>query len=302
MQRPTSVTVFGILNLVFGGFGLLITAVQAIALFLVNPQPGQVDPMLDANSLWGMWTRVSIVLSVAMVTLLILSGIGLLTWRPWGRSLAIGYAVFGIVVGIVSILMPLSLFAQPAFEDLKARGGPEAVGMMAGVVGGAMVGGCIRLIYPALLWYYMTRPRVIAAFSGLPLETLQPSWPPESEPFAPVESDNPYLPPRIVGMPPAPSGGISESIVETLVPSRNGPALASYYLGVFSLIPCLGLPMGVAAISYGIAGLRRERENPAVRGGAHAWVGIICGSLFGLLNLLGLVLALIAFIAGAANR
>jgi len=198
--------------------------------------------------------------------------------------------------------MAMYVIGQPAAGNLGERGDPEAVGMMAGVMVGAMIGGCLRVIYPALLWYYMTRPHVIAAFSGLALEPLQTSWsPPVSTPWTPAESRNPFVPPRTAAMPSRPSGGISESIVETLVPSQNGPALASYYLGIFSLIPCLGFPLGIAAICYGVMGLRRVRENPAVRGGAHAWAGIICGSLFGVLNFLGLVIIVIAAIAGAAR-
>ena len=88
-------------------------------------------------------------------------------------------------------------------------------------------------------------------------------------------------------MPEVASGGMSpsipESIVETFVPSQNGPALVSYYVGIFSLFPCLGFPLGVVAVYYGLQGLRRVRENPAVRGGAHAWVGIVCGVCSGCL-------------------
>ncbi len=69
-----------------------------------------------------------------------------------------------------------------------------------------------------------------------------------------------------------------------------------------ALFPCLGFPLGVVAVYYGLQGPRRVRENPAVRGGAHAWVGIVCGSLFGLSNLLLLVLAILAFLAAALDK
>ena len=51
----------------------------------------------------------------------------------------------------------------------------------------------------------------------------------------------------------------------------------AYYLGVFSLIPCLGLPLAIAAIVMGMRGLKAFEKNPEVRGRAHALVGVIVG-------------------------
>jgi hypothetical protein len=71
-----------------------------------------------------------------------------------------------------------------------------------------------------------------------------------------------------------------------MIPTKNGPALAAYYIGIFSIIPFLGLPMGIVAVVLGIKGLRRAREHPEAKGKIHAWVGIIAGGLFALLSLL----------------
>lgn len=65
-----------------------------------------------------------------------------------------------------------------------------------------------------------------------------------------------------------------------LFPTKNPPALAAYYLGIFSLIPLLGLPMGITAVTMGIKGLRNAREHPEVKGKIHAWVGIISAAFF----------------------
>ena len=67
------------------------------------------------------------------------------------------------------------------------------------------------------------------------------------------------------------------------MPSKNSDALIAYYLGVFSAIPVLGIPLGIAAIILGIKGVRKAREYPEVKGKVHAWVGIILGGLFMLL-------------------
>ena len=64
-----------------------------------------------------------------------------------------------------------------------------------------------------------------------------------------------------------------------VIPYNNAPALIAYYLGLFSLFPLLGLPLGVAALVLGVLGLKKRRENPAVKGSAHAWIGIGCGTI-----------------------
>ena len=83
-------------------------------------------------------------------------------------------------------------------------------------------------------------------------------------------------PPTVAVTPSVPeeSNGIT-----TIIPYRNAPALAGYYLAVFGLIPVLGLVFSVPAVVLGIIGVRRRRQNPALKGAVHAWIGIILGGL-----------------------
>jgi len=78
-----------------------------------------------------------------------------------------------------------------------------------------------------------------------------------------------------------------------IIPYKNVPALVSYYLGLFSLIPFLGILLGIAAFILGIIGLKKKKEKPVIKGGVHAWVGIVCGFTFGAIWLL-LLLILVA--------
>ncbi|KPK83568.1 MAG: hypothetical protein AMJ81_07950 [Phycisphaerae bacterium SM23_33] len=64
-----------------------------------------------------------------------------------------------------------------------------------------------------------------------------------------------------------------------MIPYKNVPALVGYYLGIFSLIPCLGVLLGIAAVVLGILGLRKAGRQPEVKGKVHAWVGIVIGGL-----------------------
>jgi hypothetical protein len=67
--------------------------------------------------------------------------------------------------------------------------------------------------------------------------------------------------------------------VATIIPYRNGFALAAYYCGVFGLIPCLGLLLGPTALTLGILGWRYVARHPEAKGTAHAVVGIVLGVL-----------------------
>jgi hypothetical protein len=64
-----------------------------------------------------------------------------------------------------------------------------------------------------------------------------------------------------------------------LIPDKNVPALIAYYLGIFSLLPVIGLPLGMVAVVLGIMGLVKKSKTPQVRGTAHALIGIILGSI-----------------------
>ena len=65
-----------------------------------------------------------------------------------------------------------------------------------------------------------------------------------------------------------------------IIPYKNPKALIAYYLGIFSGLPIIGLPLGIAAFILGIMGLRDRKRNPAIKGSIHAGIGIGCGLLF----------------------
>jgi hypothetical protein len=300
MQRPTSVTVFGVLNIVFGALGLLSTLFTGAAVFLVEAQQRQMPGMEEVNPVWEAWLKIIVVVSVVAAFVLITAGFGLLGLRRWGRVLAIVYAVYAITSCVLGVVMQYVFVTQPLLEQQNNPNGREAAMMMAGV---SLVSSCAGAIYPLLLWYFMSRPHVVAAFSGLgaPVDVSKGLTPPVHDAWGPLDASNPYAASGAAGMAPPVVGGqpysATESIVETFVPSRNWAALVAYYCGIFSLFPCLGFPLGVVAVYYGIKGLRAEREDPAVRGGVHAWVGVICGALFGFFNFLLCVVSVIGISA-----
>ena len=107
--------------------------------------------------------------------------------------------------------------------------------------------------------------------------------PPRATPPAPP-------PTPVPGPTPVPEGDATGG----LIPYKNAPALTAYYLGVFSLLPCVGIPLGIAAVILGVLGLRRAARHPEVKGKVHAWVGIIVGGLFAAAYLAALVIFILA--------
>ena len=102
------------------------------------------------------------------------------------------------------------------------------------------------------------------------------AWPEFGELFSAPRPNTAVPPPISAPVPPSTGGGMN-----TIIPYRNPLALAAYYLGVFSLIPFLGIVLGLLAFVLGILGLRFRRRNPSAGGKVHAWIGIIVGGLFG---------------------
>lgn len=85
-----------------------------------------------------------------------------------------------------------------------------------------------------------------------------------------------------------------------VIPYKNPPALIAYYCGVFSLIACIPFffPLPIVAFVLGIKGLKKAKAEPHVRGQVHAWIGIICGAIFGLIGIGITAFVTIGLIAG----
>jgi Domain of unknown function (DUF4190) len=79
-----------------------------------------------------------------------------------------------------------------------------------------------------------------------------------------------------------------------LIPYKNPHALIAYYLGLFSLFPCVGLLLAIPAFILGIMGLKRVKENPAIKGTVHAWIGIVMGGLMTVVWSAAIVFAVLA--------
>ena len=113
------------------------------------------------------------------------------------------------------------------------------------------------------------------------------------------QQENPYNTPvaEVVGHPQLPST-MEGDATGGVIPYKNPHALIAYYLGIVSLFPLVGIPFGIAAVILGFMGLSRRKKNPVIKGSAHAWIGIVCGSLSILCGAGFVVLMIIGLMAG----
>jgi hypothetical protein len=167
-QKPTAATVFGILNILFGVFMLCGLVVSTVVFFIpMNAQMTANNPALQLmqdNAVYRTFTQLAVLLGFVATVVQIVAGVGLLTLRPYGRTLSIGCGVYSIVMNLLGTAVNI-LFVFPALiENANAAGGgPAAAGAWGGVIGG-VIGGFGGLIYPGLLLYFMYRPNMVAAF------------------------------------------------------------------------------------------------------------------------------------------
>lgn len=171
MQRPTVVTVFGILNIVFAAFGLF-GALASVMLFAAagTNSNNPVVQIIQNNPGYATWLKFSIVMGVVVCAVLLAAGIGLLKLKPWARTISIIYAIYAIVMVFVGGAVNYFFLVQPMLQQSQHQHGPEAAGAVGGAVGG-MFGSCFGLIYPVLLLIFMMRANVVAAFRQSELES-----------------------------------------------------------------------------------------------------------------------------------
>jgi hypothetical protein len=150
-EKPASVTVFGVLNCVFGGMGVLCTPFNIFGLFMAGR---------TIEIVWGfkVYLLASSALGIGFSAWLLALGIGLLKFKGWARRGSVIYSIIAIVWGIASA--GLSVVAL----SLGWMSAPQ--GQMPAMVGG-MCGGMIGLIYPVLLLIFMQTQKVKRAFAAI---------------------------------------------------------------------------------------------------------------------------------------
>jgi hypothetical protein len=112
-----------------------------------------------------------IVLDLVISFTMIISGVGLLKLRPWGRNLSVIYALLSIALKIFGIVYALA-FTMPAFNEFLRLHQPSnqeeqmVLGLMKTFSIFPPLIGLLFMIYPILVLVIMFRPAIAAAFRG----------------------------------------------------------------------------------------------------------------------------------------
>jgi hypothetical protein len=165
MRRPTAVTVFGILHIVFAGLGVIGLLANVFLLF-AKPDLLKQNPavkLMEDNPAYANWVKLSIPIGLVNCCILLAAGIGLLALKEWARKLSIFYGIYALILAVVNMTFAYVFLLRPMMEQAARQNGPEAAGAIGGVFE-AGIGGCFALVYPILVLAFMTRPGIKAAF------------------------------------------------------------------------------------------------------------------------------------------
>jgi hypothetical protein len=179
-QRPTSVLVIAILNIIFGSLGLLGglcgLGQEAMGSSLRPGNPAAADPQkLLEKEMPGykIYMLASHCVGLIAGSVLLASGIGLLQMHVWARNLAMGYAVYLLIAAVVNVAIAF-VWVMPAMQRFetefnRALGGRSA--LPSGSFGAIMIlstmaVAALQVGYAAAILFFLTRPHVRLAFAG----------------------------------------------------------------------------------------------------------------------------------------
>ncbi len=185
--KPPSITVIALLQLVFGGVGIILGICGGVFLAAggqnwfyqssgSDPKQANIQKLTkelqtaaESGPAFQAVEVGSIGVDLAMSIAMIASGIGLLRLRPWARLLSIVYAFVSIGYKVFRIVYYLA-FTIPAFNDFlntHTANAPEeqmAFNMMRMTTYISPIAFLVFMIYPIIVLIIMFRPVVAAAF------------------------------------------------------------------------------------------------------------------------------------------
>jgi len=154
-DKPASVTVFGVLNCIFGGLGLICTPLALLGVFFSDK-----FPQMEMTNFDKTYSFISSIVGIGFAIWEILVGIALLRFLPGARRSAVIYAACAVILVVLSMGVNIySLSTGQITPPESTRPGAEV-----GFYIGQSCGMFIPLIYPVLLLIFMKTAKVKEAF------------------------------------------------------------------------------------------------------------------------------------------
>ena len=164
IERPVSVLLFGILNIVWGVLQVLGVAVGLVFRLQLLDLPTSGNPaveLMESNVGYRWFSDISTGIALIAAIGHLSAGVGLIVMKPWARTVTIGLGVYTMIMTLLVTVINHVLITAPMLEQTTQ--GPQRLGAVAGAVAGwgwlAVV-----TVFCLLMIYFMTRPRVVAAF------------------------------------------------------------------------------------------------------------------------------------------
>lgn len=153
-ERPTAVTVIGIINIIFGALGLTCLCISLVTMFM--PQPYEQSAALRGFGI------LNLVISLALSGALLASGIGLMSRSAWARMLAIRWAIANLVWSVISLVASIAWVMPETMAAMADRMPPEQAAMASTMTYVFLGISVLFMIYPVLVLIFMRKPHVIA--------------------------------------------------------------------------------------------------------------------------------------------
>ena len=178
LGEPPAVRVFGILHLVFAGFGLIGAGWGLFVALVGNPflkfgPASQMDAQIAMQSKISPVTITSGILSLLVAVPMIIAGIQLLQKRRNGLKWSNTYAWSSLGAKLINLVLAVTIMI-PAMQEmtqgmLASSKAPAAVsGMMSGFMAVGAIGGVVvSCVYPILALALLNRPATQAWFATL---------------------------------------------------------------------------------------------------------------------------------------
>jgi len=117
MQRPTSVTVFGILNILKAGADVFLQIFTIGLLLTPLDSNNSIVKMLHDSPAYAAWIKLCIPLGLLSAAVLLTTGIGLLFLKSWARKLSMAYAIYSICFCSVATAINSGFLFQPFLKN-----------------------------------------------------------------------------------------------------------------------------------------------------------------------------------------
>jgi hypothetical protein len=164
---PVTPIVFGVINTLFGFFGL-VGALFALRVYFMplETQTGPVPELMRADSFFALSMRILAIPAVLYNLAVFLSGIGLFRSREWARRTAIFASLYAIPAGIFGGYLSV-WHIVPFRTEYTLRLAPQmpesaqfAPMMRAMMQASGMMGAFVAVLIPILVIIFLTRPKV----------------------------------------------------------------------------------------------------------------------------------------------